>query len=82
MKRGHELGRIVPGYLADLLLIDDDPLQDVRHLPDKKRLSLVMKRGARYRPCEGAPHVRHLHQSGCCIAAAAVAESRGDDLGS
>jgi imidazolonepropionase-like amidohydrolase len=61
MKRGHELGQIKPGFLADLLLVDGDPLQDVRVLQDKKRLAMIMKDGVRYQPCEGAPHVRRLH---------------------
>lgn len=61
MKRGHELGQIKPGFLADLLLVDGDPLQDVRVLQDRKRLALIMKGGVRYVPCEGPPHVRRLH---------------------
>ncbi len=61
MLRGHELGQIKPGFLADLLLVDGDPLKDVRVLQDKKRLAMIMKGGARYVPCEGAPHVRRLH---------------------
>jgi imidazolonepropionase-like amidohydrolase len=61
MKRGHELGLVKAGYLADLLLVDGDPLKDVRVLQDKKRLAFVMKGGVRYRPCEGAPHVHRLH---------------------
>ncbi len=61
MKRGHELGQVKPGFLADLLLVDADPLQDVRVLQDRKRLALIMKGGVRYVPCEGAPHVRRLH---------------------
>jgi len=61
MKRGHELGQIKPGFFADLLLVDGDPLQDVRVLQDRKRLALIMKGGVRYVPCEGPPHVRRLH---------------------
>jgi imidazolonepropionase-like amidohydrolase len=61
MRRGHELGLVKEGYLADLLLVDGDPLKDVRLLQDKMRLSLIMKGGMRYVPCEGAPHVRRLH---------------------
>lgn len=61
MKRGHELGQVKPGFLADLLLVDGDPLQDVRVLQDRKRLALIMKGGVRYVPCEGAPHVQRLH---------------------
>jgi len=60
MKRGHELGLVKPGYLADLLLVDGAPLEDVRVLQDKKRLVFIMKAGVRYVPCEGAPHVRRV----------------------
>ena len=61
MKRGHELGQVKPGFLADLLLVDGDPLKDVRVLQDRKRFAMIMKGGVRYVPCEGAPHVRRLH---------------------
>lgn len=61
MMRGHELGQVKPGFLADLLLVDGDLLQDVRVLQDRKRLAMIMKGGVRYVPCEGAPHVRRLH---------------------
>jgi imidazolonepropionase-like amidohydrolase len=45
MQRGHELGRVEPGYLADLLLVDGDPLADVRLLQQRDRLRMVMKGG-------------------------------------
>ena len=61
MKRGHELCLLKPGYLADLLLVDGDPLADVRVMQDKSRFAFVMKGGVRYMPCQGAPHLRRLH---------------------
>jgi len=45
MMRSHELGQIKPGYLADLLLVDGDPLQDVGVLTDPKRFRAIMKNG-------------------------------------
>lgn len=45
MGMGDELGLIRPGYLADLLLIDGDPLKDIRLLQDRARLLLIMKDG-------------------------------------
>jgi imidazolonepropionase-like amidohydrolase len=60
MRRGHELGLIKPGYLADLLLVDGDPLADVRVLQDRKRFAFIMKGGARYTPCDGTPYVRRV----------------------
>jgi imidazolonepropionase-like amidohydrolase len=46
MQRAHELGQIRPGYLADLLLVDGDPLQDVSLLQRREHLRLVIKGGA------------------------------------
>jgi imidazolonepropionase-like amidohydrolase len=45
MMRGHELGQVRPGYLADLLLVDGDPLADVALLRQRERLRMVMKGG-------------------------------------
>jgi imidazolonepropionase-like amidohydrolase len=45
MGRPHELGRLAKGYLADLLLVDGDPLADVRILQDATRLVAIMKDG-------------------------------------
>jgi imidazolonepropionase-like amidohydrolase len=45
MKRGHELGQVKEGYLADLLLVDGDPLANLSILRDPKRLLAVMKDG-------------------------------------
>ncbi|MCW5729333.1 MAG: amidohydrolase family protein [Alphaproteobacteria bacterium] len=40
-----ELGQIKVGCLADLLLVDGDPLQDIRILQDRERLLAIMKDG-------------------------------------
>jgi imidazolonepropionase-like amidohydrolase len=45
MGMGNELGQIREGWLADLLLVDGDPLADVRILQDKGRLLAIMKDG-------------------------------------
>jgi imidazolonepropionase-like amidohydrolase len=60
MRRGDELGMIRNGYLADLLLVDGDPLGDPRVLQDRNRLALVVKDGVPYAPCDGPPHARRL----------------------
>jgi imidazolonepropionase-like amidohydrolase len=39
---GDRLGTVEPGKLADLIVVADDPLEDIHHL---RRLSLVMKGG-------------------------------------
>jgi imidazolonepropionase-like amidohydrolase len=46
MHRADELGQIRPGCLADLQLVDGDPLQDVSLLRQRERIALVMKGGA------------------------------------
>jgi imidazolonepropionase-like amidohydrolase len=45
MCMGDELGMIKEGYLADILLVDGDPLADIRILQDKNKLLAIMKDG-------------------------------------
>jgi imidazolonepropionase-like amidohydrolase len=45
MMRPHELGLVKEGYLADLLLMDGDPLANLGILRDPKRILAVMKDG-------------------------------------
>ena len=45
MGRGHELGQLRPGWLADVIVVDGDPLTDIAVLQDRKRIDLVMKDG-------------------------------------
>jgi imidazolonepropionase-like amidohydrolase len=45
MQMGGELGLIKPGYLADMLLVDGDPIANIRVLQDKSRLLAIMKDG-------------------------------------
>ncbi|MGW1783379.1 amidohydrolase family protein [Streptomyces sp. NPDC002143] len=41
----HELGLIRPGFLADLVLVDGDPLEEIAILQDRDRLAAIMKDG-------------------------------------
>jgi len=50
MMRSHELGQIKPGYLADLLLVDGDPVQDVGVLADPKRFRTIIQNGQMHEP--------------------------------
>ena len=43
---GEELGRVEAGQLADLVVVDGDPIQDIRCLEDSERICAVMKDGA------------------------------------
>jgi imidazolonepropionase-like amidohydrolase len=45
MMQENELGLIKEGYLADILLVDGDPLSNIALLQDKKRILAVMKDG-------------------------------------
>ena len=55
MRMGKVLGYIREGYLADILLVDGDPLADITVLQDKSRILAVMKDGEFHR----APPVRN-----------------------
>lgn len=46
MMRPDELGQLKAGYLADLLLVDGDPLANIAILQDPLRLLAIMKDGA------------------------------------
>jgi len=56
MQRGHEVGTVKEGWLADLLLVDGDPLSNLAMLRDPKRILAVMKDGvfAKSPPTSGA----------------------------
>jgi hypothetical protein len=49
MLRPDELGQVRPGYLADLILVDGDPLRDITVLQDRNRLAAIMKDGQFYK---------------------------------
>ncbi len=53
MKLRDQLGKIQEGYLADILLIDGDPLRDITVLQDKARILAVMKDGKFHRAPAG-----------------------------
>ncbi|WP_142848660.1 amidohydrolase family protein [Telmatospirillum sp. J64-1] len=58
MGMGEELGQIQPGYLADLLLVNGDPLGDVTILQDQANLLAIMKDGTFHK--EPAPALQDL----------------------
>jgi imidazolonepropionase-like amidohydrolase len=55
MGRPGELGQLKPGYLADLILVDGDPVSNIRILQDRKRILAVMKDGEFFRTPEMTP---------------------------
>ena len=46
---GLQVGQLKPGWLADVLIVDGDPLKDVTLLQDKARLRLIMKDGVAFK---------------------------------
>jgi imidazolonepropionase-like amidohydrolase len=49
------VGRVAPGYLADLIAVPGDPVQDIRLLEE---VAFVMKDGAVLRPAPASPRAR------------------------
>ncbi|AVS91094.1 amidohydrolase family protein [Paracidovorax avenae] len=65
MMRPHELGKLQEGYIADIVLVDGDPLADLSVLTDPARIQLVMKEGAIFKECSTpAPAEAALHLEG------------------
>ncbi|MBL8837612.1 MAG: amidohydrolase family protein [Alphaproteobacteria bacterium] len=50
MGMADELGQVRQGFLADLLLVDGNPLEDVTILQDRTKLLAIMKDGAFHKP--------------------------------
>ena len=45
IRLGGKVGVVAPGMLADVLVVDGDPSQDVRVLQDRSRLKAVISKG-------------------------------------
>jgi imidazolonepropionase-like amidohydrolase len=52
-KSGEKMGRIAPGYLADILLVDGNPLLDLSLLQDRHSLLAIMKDGQFHKSFQG-----------------------------
>lgn len=52
---GHELGQVREGFLADLLLVEGDPLADLSILVDEANLAVVMKEGELHKDASARP---------------------------
>lgn len=62
MMRGDELGQIRPGYLADLVMVDGDPLKNLRILTDPACIAMVMQDGVIHKHLQDpAPRTADLH---------------------
>jgi imidazolonepropionase-like amidohydrolase len=45
MMRPNELGQLKPGYLADIVMVDGNPLNDLRIMTEPAKIAMVMKDG-------------------------------------
>ena len=52
-KSGEKMGRVAPGFLADILLVDGNPLHDLSLLQDRNALLAIMKDGQFHKPFQG-----------------------------
>ncbi len=52
-KSGEKIGQIKAGYLADILLVDGNPLNDLSLLQDSNSLLAIMKDGQFYKSFQG-----------------------------
>ncbi len=59
-KSGEKMGRVAPGYLADVLLVDGNPLLDLSLLQDRSALLAIMKDGQFYKPFQGRAAAEQL----------------------
>jgi imidazolonepropionase-like amidohydrolase len=48
------LGLVKEGYLADLIIVDGNPVEDIRLLQDRNRIPVIMKDGAFYKRGTGS----------------------------
>jgi len=52
MMQPESIGQIAPGFYADILLIDGNPLEDLKVMQDPTRILMVMKDGEIYKHCK------------------------------
>ena len=60
MGMGSELGQVKEGYIADLLLVDGDPLEDLDLVVREKNLHVVMKEGSLYKDVSATAAIEHV----------------------
>jgi imidazolonepropionase-like amidohydrolase len=63
MGMGSELGQIKEGFIADLLLVDGDPLEDLDLVVREKNLHVIMKEGLLYKDCSATSPLEHTAAS-------------------
>jgi imidazolonepropionase-like amidohydrolase len=79
MGLGNELGQIKEGYIADLLLVDGDPLKDLDLVVHEKNLHVIMKEGSIYKDCSATSPLVHTAASDTRSSATAPKVAIGHD---
>jgi imidazolonepropionase-like amidohydrolase len=64
MGLGKELGEVKEGYIADLLLLDGDPLKDIDLVVHTKNLHVIMKEGELYKDVSATATLEHTVVAG------------------
>jgi imidazolonepropionase-like amidohydrolase len=64
MGLANELGQVREGYLADLLLVDGDPLEDLDRVVHEKNLHVIMKEGSVYKNIAATAPLLHTKPIG------------------
>jgi pimeloyl-ACP methyl ester carboxylesterase len=73
MGRGHEIGTLAPGKLADILVVDGDVVADISVLEDRRNMVAVMHAARLVRDEIGEPVVILGHSLGAMVAAGVAA---------
>lgn len=71
--REHELGKILPSYYADCILVDGNPLEDIAVLQDHGKLDVII--------INGRVHKIGKKDGAGRVAAGAEGESNGSENG-
>jgi imidazolonepropionase-like amidohydrolase len=79
MGLGNELGQVKEGYIADLLLVDGDPLEDLDLVVHEKNLHVIMKEGSLYKDCSATAALEHTVPADKTSAASAPKVRIGGD---
>jgi hypothetical protein len=79
MGLGNELGQVKEGYIADLLLVDGDPLKDLDLVVHEKNLHVIMKEGSLYKDCSATSPLEHTVGSDTRSSATAPKVAIGHD---
>lgn len=67
--RSEELGKIAPGYYADCILVDGNPLDEIEVLQDHEKLNVILINGRVHKagkkeyvppPIAGQDHNQHV----------------------